>query len=112
MEVKSPRTDEVEQVVGKNVIENIKTIEKATAEVLKNNLDLRRVENRKLVRAIVEQKLGREVADESVPRACRQIQNTEGLWCPEEPDNREELEKINQDYYSQNKGGKNEKEKS
>ncbi len=81
------------------IVEDIKTIEAAVSEILKNNLDLRRVENRKIVRLLVEKKLGREVSIESVPRACREIQNTQGLWQPEEPDNREELEEINREYY-------------
>ncbi len=92
-----------ETVIGKNVIENIETIERATAEVLKNNLDLRRVENRTMVRDLVEAKLGKKVADESVPRAIRAIQSLppggKGLWRPEEDDGRDEREKIHRNYY-------------
>ena len=68
VEIKSKRIDETQTVVGKNVIENIETIERATEEVLKDNLDLRRVENRHIVRLLVEKKLGRRVSDESVFR--------------------------------------------
>lgn len=82
------------------VIEDIKTIQSAVYDILKNNLDLRRVENRKLVRMLVETKLKRQVSDESVPRACREIQNTQGLFLPEVDDKRAELEKINHEYYS------------
>ncbi len=103
VEIKSRTTEETEKVVGKNVIENIETIEKATAEVLKDNLDLRRTENRSMVRMLVEQKLGRRVAEGSVDRSCRKIQNTDNLWNPEPEDNRKELEKINEGYYSHNK---------
>jgi len=98
VEIKAPTNTET--VIGKTVIENIETIEKATAEVLKNNLDLRRVENRHLVKLLVERKLGKRVADESVPRACRKIQNTDGLFNPEPEDNRLELEQIHHEYYS------------
>ena len=44
VEIKSKTTAETEQVVGKNVIENIKTIEKAVGNILKDNLYLRRIE--------------------------------------------------------------------
>ncbi len=98
VEVIAPKNTET--IIGKNVIDNIETIERATAEVLKNNLDLRRTENRSMVRLLVEQKLKRRVAEGSVDRACRKIQNTDKLWLPEEPDNREELEEIHHGYYS------------
>ena len=103
VEVLNKSREQTEQVIGKNVIENIETIQTAVSEILKDNKDLRRVENRHIVKLLVEQKLGRQVADESVPRACRQIQNTEGLWKPEPEDNRKELEEIHEGYYSHNK---------
>ena len=103
VEIKAPTVQQTETVVGKNVIENIETIQAAVSEILKNNLDLRRTENRGMVRKLVEDKLGRKVADESVTRACRHIQNTQGLWNPEPEDNREQLEEIHTGYYSHNK---------
>ena len=103
VEIKSPKIAEIEQTIGKTVIENIETIQKAVEDILKNNLNLRRVENRHLVKLLVEQKLGRKVADESVPRAIRFLQNTKGLWNPEPEDNRIELEEINRGYYSNQK---------
>jgi len=103
VEVKSPSRELVETVVGKNVIDNIETIQSAVSEVLKDNKDLRRIENRHIVKLLVEQKLGRQVADESVPRACRHLQNSKGLWKPEVEDNRNELEEINHGYYSHHK---------
>ncbi len=75
VEIKAPQNTETS--LGKQVIENIETIEKATARVLKDNLDLRRTEHGSMVRMIVEAKLGKKVAEGSVDRACRKIQNTE-----------------------------------
>lgn len=83
------------------IVEEIKTIQSVVKQILKDNIDLRTLENRHLVRLIVEQKLDKQVSDESVPRAIRQIQNTEGLFKPE--DDRDELEKVHHDYYSENK---------
>ena len=100
VEILNKTIEQTEKVVGKNVIENIETIEKAVADILKNNLDLRTTNKRKIVRMLVEEKLGKQVADESVPRAIREIQNNQGLFKPEVEDNRIELEEINRRYYS------------
>ncbi len=105
VEIQAKTPDELETSLGKQVIDNIETIEKATAEVLKNNLDLRRTEHRSMVRMLVENKLGKRVAEGSVDRACRTIQNTEGLWKPEPEDNREELQEIHHGYYAGKKNG-------
>ncbi len=100
VEITRPSFEQTETIIEKNVIDHIETIQVAVSEVLKDNKDLRTVENRHLVRELVEQKLGRQVADESVPRACRKIQNTDGLWLPEVEDKREQLAEIHKEYYS------------
>ncbi len=84
IEVKQRKTEFSEGKTNTEI--RLETIEKATEEVLKNNLDLRSIKYRHFVRTIVEEKLGKKVNDESVPRACRNIQNTKGLWLPEVED--------------------------
>ncbi len=100
VEIKSKTPTEIDTSLGSKVIDNIETIEKATSEVLKDNLDLRRTENRSMVRMIVEAKLKRRVAEGSVDRACRKIQNSDQMWQPEPEDDREHLAILHHEYYS------------
>lgn len=88
---------------GKTFTETrLETIEQAAEEVLKNNLDLRTLRYRHFVKLIVEDKLRKKVSDESVPRAIRKIQSLsgKGLYRPEKPDNRLELQEEHREYYS------------
>ena len=89
-----------ETSLGKAVIEHIETINAVVEQILKDNLDLRHIKRRHIVKLIAEDKLKRKIADESVPRSCRFIQNTKKLWLPEKDDGRFELAEEHRGYYS------------
>ena len=106
---KSIATDEQGNLVDSELVDSnkkanpdsyLKTIQEITQQVLKDNLDLRDLKHRSIVRLLVEEKLGKKVSDETVPRAIRAIQNSMGLFNPEVEDKRKELEQENREFYS------------
>ena len=80
---------------------SLETTEEIVEEVLKDNLDLRKTKFRKLIRIIVEDKLGKELPEGSIDRACRKVQSNppagKGLWKVED---NTELAETHKEYYS------------
>lgn len=86
--------------VESKTFQRLKTIQEAVEDTLMKNVDLRHIKYRKLIRQIVEDKLGKAVPEGGIDRACRKIQNgTDGKYKPQPDDNRKELEVEHRDYY-------------
>ena len=80
---------------------HLETIQNAVNEILKDNKDIRKIEDRDIVKLLVERKLNIKIkSGETVARCCRHCQNTLRLFNPEKPDNRESLEETNREFYS------------
>ena len=89
--------------IESKTFQRLKTIQEAVEDTLKKNIDLRSLKYRKLIRQIVEDKLGREVPEGGIDRACRCVQNgNDGKFKPEPDDNRDELEVEHRDFYDKN----------
>ncbi len=108
--IKSTATDEKGNPIDCDLVDSnkkanpngyIKTIQDTVNEVLRTNKHLRKVEDREKVKELVEKTLGIKIkSGETVARCCRYCQNTLGRFKPEKPDNREELKKSYEEYYS------------
>ena len=66
------------------ITEYLSNVYEATMKVLRENKILRTVDQREKVKNIVEKLLKRSVAQSSVNRCCRDIQNTQELYTAED----------------------------
>ena len=87
-----------------NVLERYNSVRYIVAVLLRDNPILRCLKYRKLLRKIVERELNYEISDETVPRACRELQSDPpsglGKYKADEEGIRRELEKAYHDYFS------------
>ena len=103
VEILSPKIAEAETVVGKVQISDVDTIQSTVDQILKDNKDLRELKYRHIIKLLVEDKLDKQLSDESVPRACRDCQNTRKMFEPEKGDNREQMEEEYNEFYAPQK---------
>lgn len=84
-------------------LQQYKTVRHIVSVLLRDNPILRCLKYRKLLRKIVERELGYEISDETVPRACRELQSNPpsglGKYKADEEGIRKELERTYHDYF-------------
>ena len=76
------------------------TVRLAVARILRDNPDLRNVNCRRLIQELIEIKTGKKISPETVPRACRELQNTLKKYLPSPKDERWNLEQEYRERFS------------
>ena len=86
-----------QEALKAEIFNKLDTIQGITYKVLERNPVLRILRFRNLLSQVVSEIYGKEISNETVPRACRVIQNEMGFFKVEDTT---ELEKIYREYYS------------